>query len=707
MGRKWTALLLAAAIALMLLSPIAGTYAAEGEETPSPTAEQTLSATETPVAVAETPAEETLPAIQTPTDEPTSAPQAPPEEAVAIAEQSTTEATADPTTEPTIESTTEPTTDPIMEPTAEPTIEPTTEPSIEPTVEPTAEPTTEPPIEPTTEPSIEPTVEPTVESTAEPPEALSIYLAAGQRSVFANEEAVTLTASVSGGTEPYDAKLVVSRDGDACGEEACALPEAGKLTLNYLPEKRGAYVFSFAVTDASGAQAAASVSVSVARHDAESRETWEESVGGAKLTGDWRIDLVAVAQTQIGYEESTVDFVVDDGGEAHGYTRYGDWYGQAYSEWCAMFVSFCLNYAGIPQGDFPREGSCAGWRERLIGMDAYREDGAYAPSAGDLVFLGMDGSESPRRVGIVEKVEGGKVYAIEGDSAGCVRRCGYSLADGDIVGYADTAALMLRAGVLKPAEDASSPDSTPVPESARLMYTTAASVSLYEQPAEDSAVLAVIVQPGTQVTVHETSDGWCRAEYETFAGYVRAECLAEEAAEVEQPRGEAWAFGEAEATLAFCVAGAESYLWQRGKAGSDGDTVWEAVDGGEAGCLALTVDMQALRYQYRCVARMSDGAQIESDPVTLIRAELVDWLNAQDVRDESMLRRAMSAGSLESIVIEGANVVYVRTGEIVATYDAQTGAIVDADCGLTVAYVVDGAIRPLAASPSGAADAGS
>jgi hypothetical protein len=30
-----------------------------------------------------------------------------------------------------------------------------------------------------------------------------------------------------------------------------------------------------------------------------------------------------------------------------GITRYGQWYGDAYGDWCAMFVSFCMNNAGI------------------------------------------------------------------------------------------------------------------------------------------------------------------------------------------------------------------------------------------------------------------------------------------------------------------------------------------------------------------------
>ena len=39
--------------------------------------------------------------------------------------------------------------------------------------------------------------------------------------------------------------------------------------------------------------------------DVESREVWERTVAGVELTGVWADDLVAIAQSQLGYEEST------------------------------------------------------------------------------------------------------------------------------------------------------------------------------------------------------------------------------------------------------------------------------------------------------------------------------------------------------------------------------------------------------------------
>ena len=38
------------------------------------------------------------------------------------------------------------------------------------------------------------------------------------------------------------------------------------------------------------------------------------------------------------------DYIVkEDGKTTDGYTRYGDWYGVPYGDWCAMFASFCIH----------------------------------------------------------------------------------------------------------------------------------------------------------------------------------------------------------------------------------------------------------------------------------------------------------------------------------------------------------------------------
>ena len=141
----------------------------------------------------------------------------------------------------------------------------------------------------------------------------------------------------------------------------------------------------------------------------ESPRMWEATLPG-NLSGVWADDLLAVAESQLGYAEREDNFTVsEDGNSITGYyTRYGDWYGIPYGAWCAMFVSFCLNYAEIPQEAFPREASVRRWVDKVSGeaegyrgFDLFRDPGHYDPRPGDLVFFDTDGDSRPCHVGIV------------------------------------------------------------------------------------------------------------------------------------------------------------------------------------------------------------------------------------------------------------------------------------------------------------------
>lgn len=119
--------------------------------------------------------------------------------------------------------------------------------------------------------------------------------------------------------------------------------------------------------------------------DKEQCRDWEETVEDVELTGAWPYDLLAVAQSQLGYRESTRNFILAENGDKKGYTRYGDWYGIPYGDWCAMFASFCLNYAGIEE--FPLHCNCRRWINVLEESGMYAEVDAYIPKPGDLVFF--------------------------------------------------------------------------------------------------------------------------------------------------------------------------------------------------------------------------------------------------------------------------------------------------------------------------------
>lgn len=60
---------------------------------------------------------------------------------------------------------------------------------------------------------------------------------------------------------------------------------------------------------------------------------------------------------------------------------------------------------------------------------------------------------------------------------------------------------------------------------------------------------------------------------------------------------------------------------------------------------------------------------------------LAAWQSEQEVTEEMMLR-AMNASSLQSIMVEGIELVYVYTGQVLAHYDAETNMVIDAATGL-------------------------
>ena len=94
-------------------------------------------------------------------------------------------------------------------------------------------------------------------------------------------------------------------------------------------------------------------------NDKETREQWEATMPLMELDGIWAEDLLAVAESQLGVGESEKNFILENGARK-GYTRFGDWYGIPYGDWCAMYVSYCLHYAGIPTSAVPRD-SLTGW----------------------------------------------------------------------------------------------------------------------------------------------------------------------------------------------------------------------------------------------------------------------------------------------------------------------------------------------------------
>lgn len=152
--------------------------------------------------------------------------------------------------------------------------------------------------------------------------------------------------------------------------------------------------------------------------DKENGALWMEALYG--ITGEAG-DLVAVALSQVG----------NVGGEP-----YWSWYGfNSRVDWCACFVSWCADQCGyIEAGVIPKFAGCiqgSNWFKNR----GHWQDNSYIPSPGDIIFYDWEGDGLPDHVGIVERVENGRVYTVEGNSGDMCRQNSYPAGSAVIYGY--------------------------------------------------------------------------------------------------------------------------------------------------------------------------------------------------------------------------------------------------------------------------------
>ena len=166
--------------------------------------------------------------------------------------------------------------------------------------------------------------------------------------------------------------------------------------------------------------------------DVETAELWEQTFAGVTLTGNWRQDTLAIAETQLGYAESTKNYVVaEDGETVKGYTRYGAWCEEPYGDWNVMFLTFCLHYAGVE--GVPPDRDCGGWVTSWA--DAFEPAQSHTPAVGDLVLFDRDGDGTADRAGLVAQITDSGFAAMEGDAEDAVRLLTYGADDPGILGY--------------------------------------------------------------------------------------------------------------------------------------------------------------------------------------------------------------------------------------------------------------------------------
>lgn len=118
--------------------------------------------------------------------------------------------------------------------------------------------------------------------------------------------------------------------------------------------------------------------------------------------------VVNIAKSQIGYTEG-----------ANNDTMYGRWYGLNNNSWCAMWVSWVFNQAGL--SNLIAASSKKGFASCDAGLKWFTKKNKLVPvgqaQSGDIVFFQFDTDAQPDHVGIVVKNTGKELICIEGNTS--------------------------------------------------------------------------------------------------------------------------------------------------------------------------------------------------------------------------------------------------------------------------------------------------
>lgn len=142
---------------------------------------------------------------------------------------------------------------------------------------------------------------------------------------------------------------------------------------------------------------------------------------GRLFMGEGNAAMVAVAQSQIG----------NVGG-----APYWSWWGLDYRvEWCAIFVSWCADQCGyLDAGVLPKMEGVRPYVDWFIERGQW-QGRDYVPSPGDIIFFDWESDGLADHIGIVEKVDGGYVYTIEGNAGDMCICCTYQQNSNLFFGY--------------------------------------------------------------------------------------------------------------------------------------------------------------------------------------------------------------------------------------------------------------------------------
>nr|MBR4279682.1 SH3 domain-containing protein [Clostridia bacterium] len=242
---------------------------------------------------------------------------------------------------------------------------------------------------------------------------------------------------------------------------------------------------------------------------------WDALAEKVKLTGDWRHDLVNLAQSQIGYQQ-----------EKDGMTLYTRWAGEeeAVEDWSAYFINWVADKMGLKEKVFPQGWSYKSLRSKMDGLKALKKVSRSSyPASGDLALIEANGQ---KLVGIVVYISNDYASVIHGDDNGRVTKENYKVGGREFKSYVDLTVLMELAGI-----EVGKGGTVPViPGEGIAAWTNTNAVYMRAEPTTASKRVATVKKPRTALLVISAEmqeDGyiWYGVKYKQYEGYIRGDLL--------------------------------------------------------------------------------------------------------------------------------------------------------------------------------------
>lgn len=136
---------------------------------------------------------------------------------------------------------------------------------------------------------------------------------------------------------------------------------------------------------------------------------------------DFNLDVSAPADSAVSLSDVASSYIGSD------YERFCSAYDYDHVAWCALFVSYCAEEAGL---DVSTSANCDDFyhgNSGIAGIDGLRVD--------DVLFLDWDGDGSLDHVGVVSYIDGDLITTIEGNVDDTVKQNEYSRDDSSLFGY--------------------------------------------------------------------------------------------------------------------------------------------------------------------------------------------------------------------------------------------------------------------------------